>query len=176
MKKLLYTALFLAAINVASAQLKLNNEDKYYLQLITDNVIFQKGIFYGGIEFKAEFSNGIYIRPQIHYADLKDGYLETSAGIGLNFVYDKTTEYDSKFFQYVLNHLNGTNVYSGIKLGVINRAATYPILGFEAGVDFYITKMISFGFRSSYDARGDSDFYDGDKWGYNSQGVLKIKL
>lgn len=164
MKKLLYTALFLATMNVASAQLKFNNEDRYYLQLVTDNVIFQKGIFYGGIEFKAEFSNGIYIRPQIHYADLKDGYLETSAGLGLNLVYDSS------------NHLNGTNIYSGIKLGVINRAATYPILGLELGIDFYITENISFGFRGSYDCRGDSDFYDGNKWVYNSQGVLKIKI
>lgn len=170
------TILLLLLTITVTAQIKLNYEDRYSLQLITDNVIFQKGVFYGGIEFKAEFSNGIYIRPQIHYAALKDGYLEASAGLGLNFVYDKTTEYNSKIVQYVLNHLNGTNVYSGIKLGVIDRAATYPIFGFEAGIDFYITETISLGIRGSYDARGDSNFYDGESWVYNSQGIIKFKL
>lgn len=100
----------------------------------------------------------IYIRPQIHYADLEDGYLETSAGIGVNFNY------------------NRWNYKTGIKLGVINRESTYPIFGVEAGIEYHITDNIGLGIRGSYDARGDSDFYDGDKWVYNSQGYLKIIL
>ncbi len=158
MKKLLYTALFLAAMNVANAQIHRQDEDRFSIQLTTDNVIFQKGIFYVGIEFQAEFSNGIYIRPQIHYAVLKDGYLETSAGIGYNLAY------------------NRWNYKSGIKLGIVNRAATYPIFGFEAGIEYHITEKIGIGLRGSYDARGDADFYDGDKWRYNSQGYVKFIL
>jgi hypothetical protein len=161
---------------IATSQIHRQDEDRFSIQISTDNVIFQKSIFYVGIEFQAEFSNGIYVRPQIHYADLKDGYLETSAGIGINFTYEKTTEYDCKIIQYFLTHLNGTNFYSGIKLGVINRSATNGIFGYEAGFSFYITDKISLGLRGSYDLRGDSDFYDGEKWVYNSQGYIKFIL
>jgi hypothetical protein len=168
--------LLLLFTNIIIGQIHLQNEDKYSIQLTTDNVIFQKDIFYAGIEFNAEFSNGLYVRPQIHYAALKDGYLEISAGLGINFTYEKTTEYNWKVTQYILNHLNGTNFYSGIKLGVINRSATNGIFGYEAGVAFYITEKISLGLRGSYDFRGDAKFYDGEEWVYNSQGYIKLIL
>jgi len=137
---------------IASAQ------DRFSLQLTTDNVIFQKGIVYAGVEFQAEFSNGIYIRPQIHYAALTDGYLETAAGIGYNLTY------------------NRWNYKGGIKLGVINRAATYPLFGVEGSIEYHFTEKIGIGLRGSYDARGDADFYDGQKWRYNSQMYLKFVL
>jgi hypothetical protein len=172
MKKLL---LLFVAFGM-NAQIHRQDEDRFSIQITTDNVIFQKGIFYGGIEFQAEFSNGIYIRPQIHYADLPDGYLEISAGIGLNLTYEKTTEYDWKMIQYMLNHLNGTNLNLGVKLGNITRDGTNGIFGFEAGLDFPLTEKIRFGFRGSYDARGDADFYDGEKWVYNSQAFIKFIL
>ena len=149
---------FILICSVANAQIHRQNEDRFSLQLMTDNVIFQKDVFYAGIEFQAEFSNGIYIRPQIHYASLTDGYLETSAGIGYNLAY------------------NRWNYKGGIKLGVINRAATYPLFAFEAGIEYHITDKIGIGFRGSYDARGDADFYDGEKWVYNSQGYIKFVL
>lgn len=149
---------FAIACGVANAQVHRQNEDRFSIQLTTDNVIFQKGIFYGGVEFQAEFSNGIYIRPQIHYAALKDGYLETSAGIGLNFAH------------------NRWNYKAGIKLGVINRTATYPIFAFEAGIEYHITDKIGIGLRNSYDARGDGKFYDGKSWVDNSQGFIKFIL
>lgn len=155
MKKIIIALIF---TNTLIAQIHLQNEDRFSFHLTTDNIIFQKGTFYGGVEFQAEFNNGIYIRPQIHYAALKDGYLETSAGIGLNFNY------------------NRWNYKSGIKLGVVNRAATYPIFAFEAGLEYHITEKIGLGLRGSYDARGDADYYDGQKWVYNSQGYLKLVL
>ncbi len=137
---------------IASAQ------DRYSLQLTTDNVILQKGIVYAGIEFKAEFSNHIYVRPQIHYASLKDGYLETSAGIGYHTNY------------------NRWNYNVGIKLGVINRAATYPLFAFEGAIEYHFTDKFGIGLRGSYDSRGDADFYDGQSWVWNSQGYLKFIL
>jgi len=149
---------FALIFGIANAQIHHQDEDRFSIQITTDNVIFQRGIFYGGIEFQAEFSNGIYIRPQIHYAALKDGYLETSAGIGYNLAY------------------NRWNYKAGIKLGVINRAATYPILAVEAGVEYHITDKIGIGLRGSFDARGDADFYDGQKCVYNSQMYLKFVL
>lgn len=154
--KILMTILLMSTI--CFSQIHRQDEDRYSFQITTDNVVFNRGIFYGGMEFQAEFSNGIYIRPQIHYAALKDGYLETSAGIGLNLAY------------------NQWNYKSGIKLGVINREATYPIFGFEAGIEYHLTDKLGFGLRGSYDARGDADFYDGDKWRYNSQGYIKFVL
>ncbi len=145
-------------IFILLASISLNAQDKFSFQVTTDNVIFQKGILYAGVEFLAEFSNGVYIRPQIHYASLKDGYLETSAGIGYHLDYNR--------FGYK----------AGIKLGVINRADTYPIFAYEASIEYNITNSFSFGLRASYDRRGDSAFYDGDSWKYNSQGFLKFKL
>lgn len=149
---------FILACTIANAQIHKQNEDRFSIQLITDNVVFQKHIFYGGVEFKAEFSNGIYIRPQIHYAALKDGYLETSAGLGYNLAY------------------NRWNYNTGIKLGVINRTSTYPLFALEAGFEYHLTDNIAIGIRGSYDSRGDSDFYDGQKWVYNSQGIITFKL
>jgi len=143
---------------ICFSQIHRQNEDRFSIQLMTDNVIFQKEIFYGGVEFQAEFSNGIYIRPQIHYAALKDGYLETSSGIGYNLAYNKW------------------NYKSGIKLGVINRAATYPLFAIEAGIEYHISDKIGVGLRGSYDKKGDADFYDGEQWVYNSQVYLKFKL
>jgi hypothetical protein len=137
---------------IASAQ------DRYSVQITTDNVIFQKGIFYGGVEFNAEFNNHIYVRPQIHYAYLTDGYLEIASGIGYNIAY------------------NRWNYKSGIKLGVINRAATYPIFGVEGAIEYHFTEKFGIGLRGSYDARGDAVFYDGNKWVYNSQVYLKFVL
>ena len=139
-------------------QIQLQGQDRFSIQLATDNVLLNSGTFYAGIEFSAEFSNGIYIRPQIHYAALTDGYLETAAAIGLNFNY------------------NRWNYKSGIKLGVINRAATYPLFAVEAGIEYHITEKIAIGLRASYDRRGDADFYDGNDWVYNSQGFIKFVL
>ena len=89
---------------------------------------------------------------------MKDGYLETSASIGYNLSY------------------NRWNYKSGIKLGVINRATTYPIFGVEAVIEYHITDKIGIGLRGSYDARGDSSFYNGKQWVYNSQGYIKFIL
>ena len=149
--------LFLLTIS-ATAQIHHQDEDRFSIQITTDNCIFTDNTFYAGVEFQAEFSNGIYIRPQIHYADLTDGYLETSAGIGYNLAY------------------NRWNYKAGIKLGLINRASTYPLFAFEAVIEYHITDKIGIGLRGSYDARGDADFYDGEKWVYNSQGYIKLKL
>jgi hypothetical protein len=151
------TVMLMAFIK-CNAQLHRQNEDRFSIQIVTDNCIFTENIFYGGIEFQAEFSNGIYIRPQIHYAALKDGYLETSAGIGYNLAF------------------NRWNYKAGIKLGLINRAATYPIFGFEGNLEYHITDTIGIGLRASYDKRGDADFYDGQDYVYNSQAFIKFKL
>ena len=153
--------ILLLVSNITLSQIHFFEENRTSIHIITDNVIFQKRTFYAGLEFQAEFSNGIYLRPQIHYAALTDGYIETSSGMGLNLS---------------LNRWNNINAYSGIKLGVINRARTYPIFGIEAGIEVNITNTIAIGLRASYDSRGDASFYDGDKWRYNSQGYLKLIL
>jgi hypothetical protein len=154
--KILIAGFLLSATSIS--QVHKQNEDRFSIQLTTDNVVFQKQIFYAGIEFQAEFSNGIYIRPQIHYAALKDNYLETSSGIGYNLAYNKW------------------NYKTGIKLGVINRESVYPIFALEASLEYHINNKIGFGIRASYDRRGDSVFYDGNQWVYNSQGYIKFTL
>ena len=151
-------ALMLMSVIRCTAQIHHQDEDRFSIQLTTDNCIFTDNIFYAGVELQAEFSNGIYVRPQIHFADLEDGYLETSAGIGYNLAY------------------NRWNYKAGVKLGLINRDATYPIIGVEANLEYHITDTIGIGLRASYDKRGDADFYDGNSWQYNSQCYLKFIL
>jgi len=158
--KIKILTIILLMSTICFSQIHLQDENRYSFQVTTDNVIFNSGIFYGGIEFQAEFSNGIYIRPQIHFADLKDGYLEIASGIGLNF---ESSVYDVK-----------TNIYTGIKLGVINRSATNAIFGFESGLEVKVFPKVSLGRRGSYDFRGDAKFYDGKEWVYNSQGYIKF--
>jgi hypothetical protein len=155
LKKLILFLLFTVTMQ---AQIHPQDENRFSIQLSTDNVVFQKGLFFGGIEFQAEFSNGIYIRPQIHYCDLTDGYLETSAGIGYNLAY------------------NRWNYKGGVKLGIVNRAASYPIIGVAADLEYHITDKIGIGLRGSYDMRGDACFYGGKDWVYNSQGYIKFVL
>jgi hypothetical protein len=92
---------------------------------------------------------------------LKDNYIETSAGIGMNLSLDRWDR---------------LNVYSGVKIGTIHRANTYPLFGIETGIEYNVFKEISIGFRASYDKRGDSDFYEGKPWVYNSQAYLKFIL
>jgi hypothetical protein len=133
-------------------------QDRYSINITTDNMIFQKHLFYGGIEFDAEFSNNIYIKPQIHYADLRDGYLETSCGIG---------------YRLPLERLS---FKSGVKIGLIHRAATYPILAIEGAVEYLITEKLAIGLRGSFDKRGDADFYEGKDVVYNSQVYIKFVL
>jgi hypothetical protein len=141
-----------------TAQIGKQNEDRFSIQLTTDNVIFQKGIFYSGVEFQAEFSNGIYIRPQLHYAALKDGSTELSSGIGYNLAY------------------NRWNYKSGVKLGFIKRAVMYPTFGIELGTEYHITEKIGIGIRASYNARADNVYYDGNMWICNSQMYIKFVL
>jgi hypothetical protein len=133
-------------------------QDRYSLNITTDNVIFQKHIFYGGVEFDAEFSNNIYVRPQIHYAALKDGYLETSCGVGYRLPLERL-------------YLKG-----GAKIGLIHRAATYPLLAVEGAVEYILTEKFGIGMRGSYDKRGDADFYDGQDMVWNTQVYLKFIL
>jgi len=127
----------IAAILVTAISLA---QDRYSINITTDNVIFQKHIFYGGVEFDAEFSNNIYVRPSLHYADLKDGYLETSCGIG---------------YRLPLERLS---LKSGVKIGLIHRASTYPILGIEGAIEYLISEKFAIGLRGSFDKRGDADF------------------
>ncbi len=149
MKKLI-TLLLLTTLSYA--------QDQHSINITTDNMVFQKHLFYGGVEFDAEFANNIYVRPQIHYADLKDGYLETSCGVGYRLPLERLS-------------LKG-----GAKIGLIHRAATYPLLAVEGAVEYLITEKIGIGLRGSYDKRGDANFYDGKGEVWNTQGYLKFKL
>jgi hypothetical protein len=152
--------LFLLCVTLASILITAiaAAQDRYSINITTDNMMFRSHLFYGGVEFDAEFSNNIYVRPQIHYADLKDGYLETSAGIG---------------YRLPLERLS---LKSGVKLGFIKRASSYPLLGIEGAIEYLITDKISLGLRGSYDKRGDADFYEGKDMVWNSQGYIKFGL
>jgi hypothetical protein len=84
--------------------------------------------------------------------------LETSAGIG---------------YRLPLERLS---LKSGVKLGFIKRASSYPLLGIEGAIEYLITDKISLGLRGSYDMRGDYAFYDGQDMVWNSQGYIKFGL
>ena len=133
---------------------------KSSINITSDYMIFQKQKMFIGVEFDNKFSNNIYIRPQVHFADLnKIDYLETSSGIGLHFP---------------LNRFETNNIYFGSKLGFIHRGETYPLSGFETGIEFEVLNNISLGLRASYDVREDMD--SNDNWRYNSQFYIKFNL
>jgi hypothetical protein len=54
MKNLILIMLITTSLH---SKVKLQSEDRFSVHVLTDNMVFQKGLFYGGIEFQAEFSN-----------------------------------------------------------------------------------------------------------------------
>lgn len=95
-----------------------------------------------------------YVKANIQVLpSLKGGYLDVTGGFGVNLT--------SGYFDEV-------RYYSGIRLGVIKRGFTedetytYPLVGFEGGIDFKITEKLVLGLRGTGDYRSDFKYSGAD--------------
>jgi len=112
--------------------------------------------------FEFEYvSNWGYIKPSIQiFPALEGGYIDTSAGLGLNLT--------SGYFE-------DWRYYGGIRLGHIFRGNEgYPLFGWEAGIDKKITDNFYIGLRGTLDWREDF-LYTGGKPDYQFNGGIRFR-
>lgn len=97
--------------------------------------------------FEFQYSvHWLYIKPSVQILPAIN-YVDTALGLGI--LLDKGYDKDWIF-------------YSGIRLGFIHRGATYPLFGWECGIDRKITDNFYLGLRATYDWRTDFDFSQAD--------------
>lgn len=158
MKKLLYTALFLVAMNIANAQsnFRINKVETFNLAIVIDPSasIEKKGLNIGA---EIEYSGTVYTRASItSFSSLEGGYLDFVGAAGINF----TSGYFEQF-----------RYYAGVRGGIIVRESNgYPTAGIECGIDYTIGRWV-LGLRVTRDRRGDFEFYGEEPEMRNSGGV-----
>lgn len=158
MKKIIVLLLITA---LANAQFRLNKKESFNIAVVIDPnaSIKEKGINIGA---EIEYVGSVYTKLSVtSFQVLQDGYLDTTGSFGLSFT--------SGYFEKM-------RYYSGVRLGLIHRKATYPTAGIEGGVDFMVSDKVFVGIRSTYDKRGDADFYDGSQWRYSGFVKIGIKI
>lgn len=135
-------------------------EEYVTLNIIVDPVasIKEQGSCFGA-EIEA-VSQPLYIRGAITvFPQLKGGYLELGAAIGLTTYIDKWDK---------------TSIYGGIRMGIINRGSyPYPTVGFESGLDYNISDNVSIGGRITYDYRSDWEYWGGQA-DWRQSGFIKL--
>jgi len=86
---------------------------------------------------------GVQILPA-----LEGGYFDYTGAAGFNLETGLFNE-----FRY----------YGGVRLGVIKRESySYPLFGFEGGLDYNISESVFIGLRATYDKRTDFEFWGGE--------------
>jgi hypothetical protein len=71
---------------------------------------------------------------------------------------------------FTLDRWNENRVYTGVLLGYAYREGnTYPLVGYEAGYEYYITEWFGVGVNGSMHYRADAEFYDGSKNVFNGE-------
>lgn len=163
MKKLLYTALFLATINVANAQsnFRLNKVDSFNFAVVIDpSASIEKSGLNIGAEI--EYNGTVYTRASItSFSSLKGGYLDFVGAAGINFTSGMWEQ-----FRY----------YAGGRLGIIRRNGNgYPTAGIECGIDYVINEKWVIGIRATRDKRGDFKFY-GEEPEMRNSGFIKLGI
>lgn len=144
MKKLLLFA-FLAIGMVANAQ-----DSEYFtisLAIDPNATIKEKS---PNLVAELEYVNNLmYLKASTQILpDLEGGYLDLAGAGGLNIH---------------LNRWKTARAYGGGRLGFIKRGgSTYPLAGFEGGVDFDITDTMFLGIRATGDYRSDFEFWGGE--------------
>jgi len=153
MKKLL---LALLLTNLASAQ-KFGSTEYTSVSITIEpsSSIKEKSL---NATFEFQYScHWLYIKPSVQILP-SINYIDTAVGLGV--VLDKGYYQDWVF-------------YSGIRLGFIHRGATYPLFGFEGGIDRKITDNVYIGLRATYDWREDFEF-SGANAEYQFNGGIKL--
>lgn len=156
MKKLILITLLITTLSNAQ-ELKFGNTE-----YITISVIFEplSSIKEKSINATFEFQyvpSFFYIKPSIQILP-SINYIDTTVGLGLIL--------EKGYFQDWL-------FYGGIRLGYIHRKSeTYPLFGWETGIDKKITNTFYLGLRATYDWRTDFDF-SGANAKYQFNGGIK---
>jgi hypothetical protein len=106
-----------------------------------------------------------YVKASVQVLpSLQGGYLDLAGGLGLNLT--------SGYFEQM-------RYYGGIRLGVIKRGFTedetytYPLFGFEGGINYNVTDKFFIGIRATSDYRSDFK-YSGAKPFYRNSGFVKL--
>lgn len=144
MKKL-FILLVLPTILFSQSNFRLNDKEFFVVSIVLDPnaSIKEHGLNIGA---EIEYVGAIYTKLSVtSFAVLQDGYIDTTGSLGLSFT--------SGYF-------NKVRYYTGGRLGLIHRKATYPTAGVEAGIDVMLSDRIFAGVRSTYDYRSDFEFYD----------------
>lgn len=152
MKKLIITALF--AITTANAQLRFIENEYFITSVAIDptatfkekspNLCFELGLVSG---WKYVSAN-LQVLP-----DLKGGYMDYGGSFGINLTSD---------------YFDTARYYGGVRLGVIKRGYTeeqtytYPLVGFEGGIDYNFKNSIFVGVKSTGDYRSDFQYSGAD--------------
>ena len=90
---------------------------------------------------------------------LEGGYLDFGGGMGLN-----TT----------LGLFEPFRVYGGIRLGIIKRGSqSYPLFGYESGIDYNLSEDYFIGLRATYDNREDFLYSGADPF-YRFSGFVRF--
>ena len=90
---------------------------------------------------------------------LEGGYLDFGGGMGLN-----TT----------LGLFLSFRVYGGIRLGIIKRGSqSYPLFGYESGIDYNLSEDYFIGLRATYDNREDFLYSGADPF-YRFSGFVRF--
>ena len=126
-----------------------------------------------GTEPNAIIKDGFNASAKFTY-QMEKGYIGTAVftfpelnGIGYNAFYGFGG------FNFKLDRWNKHRIYFGGLLGFAFREGnTYPLAGYEAGYEYYITKRFGIGVNGAMHYRADADFYDGVKNVFN--GEVKI--
>ena len=89
--------------------------------------------------------------------DLLGGYFDYGGTMGLNLTFDT---------------FDTTRAYAGIRLGTIKRGnESYPLFGFESGIEYNINESYAIGLRATYDYRSDF-LYSGADPSYRGIGYV----
>lgn len=151
MKKLLFALLFSIGIN---AQIQFIDREYTTLSIAVDP---SASIKENGLNINAELQLVSYwkyvkVSSQLFTA-LDGGYIDLTGGFGANLKLDR---------------FDRTRVYSGIRLGFIKRGFndiktyTYPLAGFESGIDFQLTDHLFIGAILTGDYRSDFKYWGGN--------------
>lgn len=151
MKKLLFALIFTVGIN---AQVQFIDKQYNTLSIAVDPIASNKE---NGVNLNLELqhvSSWKYVKVSAQlFTALEGGYLDFGGGFGTNLKLDR---------------FDKTRIYTGVRLGFIKRGFndiktyTYPLAGFESGIDFQLTDHLFIGARLTGDYRSDFKYWGGN--------------
>ena len=135
-------------------------EDRLNLVINTDYAVIKEKKLNVGVEVEMEMKY-FYAKLGVENFALPLNYYDVHGGLGANV------------------HLKDLRLYGGIRLGKIWREdkTTVPLFGYEAGIQYNISKRVALKIYGTYDYRTEGDFLGYDRfWRASGKGGIVIKL